>query len=261
MPEIVPSGAGLQPSMSDPEEQLKGELNRALEEAARSRRERDDLREELQQFVYTASHDLQEPLREIRVYSQLLARDCAGSPQAMEYTQFIEGGVNKMATLIRDLLRYSRAGDGTRASMINLHTPVLEAQVRLGEQIRESGAEIRLQAALPDVLADPGQVAQIFEQLLKNAIQYCKTAKPLIEIKADEEAGAAIISVRDNGPGIPSKYHSQVFLPFKRLHGREVSGTGLGLAIARKLVRANGGDISVESDGEHGSTFKFTLPI
>lgn len=241
-------------------EQLRIDLNRALEEAARWRRESDEIRAELQQFVYAASHDLQEPLREIRVYSQLLARDCSSAPQASEFLQFIEGGVGKMATLIRDLLRYSRAGDGARVTTMNLHSAVLEAQMKLGEQIRESGAEIRVEP-LPEALADAGHASQIFEQVLKNAIQYGSGGKPIVEISAEEQDDSVLVSVKDNGPGIPAKYQAQVFLPFKRLHGREVSGSGLGLAIARKLVRANGGEIWVESDGEHGSTFKFRLPI
>jgi light-regulated signal transduction histidine kinase (bacteriophytochrome) len=241
-------------------EELAMQLERALKEAARNRDDKEALREELQQFIYAASHDLQEPLREIKVYSQLLARECTNNPQAIEFLGFVEGGVQKMTSLIQALLRYSRTGDNIRPALIDLNTMVLEAQVKLSDQIRQTAAEVRI-AQLPEVVADAGQIAQVFEQLLKNALQYRGESNPVIEVSGEELGELARISVKDNGPGIEPKYQQQIFLPFKRLHGRENPGTGLGLAIARKVIRANGGDIWVESDGQNGSTFKFTLPL
>jgi light-regulated signal transduction histidine kinase (bacteriophytochrome) len=248
------------PNAAGQNEELAVQLDRAVKEAARSREDKEALREELQQFIYAAGHDLQEPLREIKVYSQLLARECATNPQAIEFLGFVEGGVQKMTFLIQALLKYSRAGDNVRPAIVDLNSTVLEAQVKLGEDIRRTSAEVRL-APLPQVFADASHIAQVFEQLLKNAMQYRGESNPLIEVSGEETGELACISVKDNGPGIPSRYQQQIFLPFKRLHGRENPGTGLGLAIARKVIRANGGDIWVESEGEKGSTFKFTLPM
>jgi light-regulated signal transduction histidine kinase (bacteriophytochrome) len=144
--------------------------------------------------------------------------------------------------------------------MAPLGSALQPALFKLAVQIRESGAEITC-GDLPEVQADDAQLAQVFEQLIKNAIAFRSNEPPRIEITAEEGTDASLVSVRDNGIGIDARFHDFVFSPFKRLHGKEVPGAGLGLAICRKIIGAHGGRIWVESDGTHGSTFKFTVPF
>jgi light-regulated signal transduction histidine kinase (bacteriophytochrome) len=233
-------------------------LKKAQEEAERNLIAAQSATAELQHFVYAASHDLQEPLRSISTYTQLLHRDYAKDKQAAEFAGFVNDGVTQMNTLIRDLLTYSRTGNPGRRSSINLSAPVQWALFKLAGPIKESGAAITHQD-LPDVEVDDTQIAMLFENLLSNAIKFRGEASPVIEISAEENGGGYTVSVRDNGSGIDPRFHDQVFLPFKRLHGKNIPGTGLGLAICRKIVQAHGGRIWVESDGKTGSNVKFTL--
>ena len=236
------------------------ELELAREEAKQSRAAADLASEELQQFVYAASHDLQEPLRTVSTYAQLLRREYPDDKQAGEFTAFIENAAKQMTNLVRDLLAYSRTSGPSRPAMMNLGTAVQRVQLKLVDRIRDAGARIDVRD-LPEVFADENQIAQVFEHLIANAFTFRGSDAPLIEISSIEGPEFHTITVRDNGPGIEPRFHKQIFLPFKRLHGKQLSGSGLGLTICRKLVHAHGGDIWVESDGIRGSEFKFTLPV
>jgi light-regulated signal transduction histidine kinase (bacteriophytochrome) len=234
-------------------------LKKAQEEAERNLIAAQNATAELQHFVYAASHDLQEPLRSISTYTQLLHRDYAKDKQATEFAGFVHDGVTQMNALIRDLLTYSRTGNPGRRSSVNLSAPVQWALFKLAAPIKETGARIT-HGDLPDVEIDDAQIALLFENLLSNALKFRGDVSPVVEISAEENGEGYAISVRDNGVGIDPRFHDQVFLPFKRLHGKNIPGTGLGLAICRKIVQAHGGRIWVESDGKAGSNFKFTLP-
>lgn len=234
-------------------------LRKAQEQAERNLIAAQSATAELQHFVYAASHDLQEPLRSISTYTQLLHRDYAKDKQATEFAGFVNDGVTQMNALIRDLLTYSRTGNSGRRSSVNLSAPVQWALFKLATPIKETGASITHQD-LPDVEIDDAQIAMLFENLLSNAIKFRGEAAPVVEISSEENGEGYTISVRDNGVGIDPRFHDQVFLPFKRLHGKNIPGTGLGLAICRKIVQAHGGRMWVESDGKAGSNFKFTLP-
>ncbi|MBV8073130.1 MAG: hypothetical protein JO270_24740 [Acidobacteriaceae bacterium] len=218
-----------------------------------------DANDELQQFVYAASHDLQQPLRSIGTYAQLLQREYSDDKHAAEFTAFIVDGTNQMGLLIRDLLTYSRTGTSTRRANISLNGPLQWAMLKLTPEIRETGAHIQ-HGDLPEAYVDEMQIAQVFDCLIGNALKYRGDQPPEISVAANEDPDGLVVSVKDNGQGIEPRFHDQVFVPFKRLHGKDVPGSGLGLAIARKIVRAHGGRIWVESDGKHGSTFNFSLP-
>jgi len=216
--------------------------------------------EELQQFAYAASHDLQEPLRSIATYAQLLERRYALDQEASEYTHFIVDGVNRMNVLIRDLLTYSRTGHSPKRTTVGLDSLVQWSMLNLQQAISDSGAEITYEG-LPEISVDESQIVQLFQNLLSNALKYRGSNTPKIRITAEEGTSCYTILVADNGQGIEPRFHKQVFGVFKRLHGREVPGTGIGLALCRKIVEGHGGQIWVESDGQGGSTFKFTLPF
>lgn len=215
---------------------------------------------ELQDFVYATSHDLQEPLRAVSAYAQLLQRKSAEDAETSELTGFIIHGAQQATALLQALLAYSRAGSSLHCRIVSLTAIVQSALFKLSNRVRESGASI-VCGELPDLAVDPMQLALVFEQLVANAIAYRAGTSPAIEIAAEEGGEEYTVSVRDNGKGIEPRFHDQVFLPFKRLHGKEIAGSGLGLAVCRKIIAAHGGRIWVESDGEHGSTFKFTVPF
>jgi light-regulated signal transduction histidine kinase (bacteriophytochrome) len=248
-------------------EELKAELAKARLELESARAEAEKNRsaaeltgEEFQQFVYAASHDLQEPLRTVSSYSQLLQREYPNDKQAAEFTAFIVNAASQMTNLVRDLHAYSRTNAPPRRSMINLGIAVQRAQLKLADGIRQQGARLEI-GSLPEVFADENQMSQVFEHLIANALRYRGPVAPVIEISAVEGPEFHTISVRDNGPGIDPRFQEQIFVPFKRLHPKNVSGSGLGLAVCRRLVRAHGGEIWVESDGISGSEFRLTLPV
>jgi hypothetical protein len=236
------------------------ELQRAQDLEKQSRETARLATEELQQFVYAASHDLQEPLRTVSAYAQLLRRDYPAEGQSAEFVALVINGANQASALVRDLLTYSRIRTEPNREPLRLDAAVQRALLVLSERVRDSGAQVTC-GELPEVFADESQIANVFERLIDNAIRYRSSAPPLISVTAEEGTEVCTVSVRDNGPGIEPRFHEQVFQPFKRLHGKSIQGSGLGLAICRKIVRLHGGEIRVESDGQHGSTFKFTLPL
>jgi light-regulated signal transduction histidine kinase (bacteriophytochrome) len=224
-----------------------------------SQSEADAARAELQHFVYAANHDLQEPLRAIVSYSQLLERHLAGDEIARDYIAYIIGGANRMSALLRDLLTLSRAGSTQRRAVVNLNVAAQVALLKLAPTIAESSAEIK-RDDLPEVFADEAEITQLFEHLIGNALKFRGGAKPEIAIRSEQGSGEYLISVADNGLGIELAFQQEVFSAFKRLQGKGVPGSGLGLAISNKIVRAHGGRIWIESDGHSGTTVKFTLP-
>lgn len=216
--------------------------------------------QELQQFAYAAGHDLKQPLRSISLYAELLRRGCGDNKEAAEFTSFLLEGVAQMQNLIDALLSYSHTGPPARRTGVNLTSILQWALLNLERVVRESGAQVT-HADLPVVAVDENQIVRVFQNLITNAVQYRGSEAPKIDVRAEEDNGNYIVSVRDNGIGIEPKYQEQIFTPFKRLHGREVAGTGLGLALCRKIIEGHGGRIWVESDGQNGSVFKFTLPV
>ena len=219
--------------------------------------------EELGQFAYIASHDLQEPLRMVASYTQLLSRRYKGKldADADEFIAFAVDGASRMQRLIQDLLAYSRVGTkGEDLLDTSSEDALQQALINLRGAIEESGAMVT-HDPLPDVLADEMQLTQLFQNLVGNAIKYQNPGIPRIHISAAENGGKKwIFSVKDNGLGIDPQYFERIFGMFQRLHKREeFAGTGIGLAICKKIVERHGGNISVESQAGQGSTFRFAL--
>jgi light-regulated signal transduction histidine kinase (bacteriophytochrome) len=234
--------------------------NKALE---RKVTELDHSNEELRQFAYVASHDLQEPLRMVASFTQLLAKRYRGKldSDADEYIAFAVDGATRMQRLIQDLLAYSSVGTkGKELLETSSEAALRVALANLRGAIVESGALIT-HDPLPRVLADDVQLIQLLQNLVGNAIKYRRAAVPEIHISATRDPGQKwIFSIEDNGLGIDSQYFERIFTMFQRLHTRdEFSGTGIGLAICKKIVERHGSSISVESQLGRGSTFRFAL--
>ena len=220
--------------------------------------------EELQRFGYVASHDLQEPLRMVASYTQLLASRYKGKldKDADEFIAFAVDGCTRMQGLIHDLLAYSRSGtDGKVLKKRSSENALNNALKNLSGTIEDSGALVT-HDALPVITTDDTQLAQVFQNLVGNAIKYHGTEVPAVHISASRKnLEEWTFSVRDNGMGIEPQYFERIFILFQRLHGRtEFKGTGIGLAICKKIVEGLGGRIWVESQLGKGSTFYFALP-
>ncbi len=220
--------------------------------------------DELQQFAYVASHDLQEPLRMVASYTELLAKRYTGrlDSDADEFISFAVDGCNRMKGLIRDLLAYSRAGTtGKALHQISGEDAFGNGLANLRAAVEQSGAVVT-HDSLPDVRADATQLAQVFQNLVGNAIKYHGAEVPHVHVSAAKHGDNEwIFSVRDNGLGIEAQYFERIFVLFQRLHGRnEFEGTGIGLAVCKKLLERMGGRIWVESQPGKGSNFCFALP-
>jgi PAS domain S-box-containing protein len=219
--------------------------------------------EELGQFAYIASHDLQEPLRMVASYTQLLSRRYKGKldADADEFIAFAVDGASRMQRLIQDLLAYSRVGTkGKDLLETSSEDALQQALVNLRGAIEDSNAVVT-HDALPAVLADEMQLVQLFQNLVGNAIKYQKPGIPHVHISVAKNGGRKWdFAVKDDGLGIDPQYFERIFGMFQRLHKRdEFAGTGIGLAICKKIVERHGGNISVESQPGHGSTFRFAL--
>jgi signal transduction histidine kinase len=219
--------------------------------------------EELAAFASVASHDLQEPLRMVIRYTQLLSRKYKGKldADADELIAFALDGANRMHRLIQDLLTYSRVG-AREAKLLDINSDeaLREAIINLRAAIEESGAQVT-HDRLPRVLADKMQLIQLFQNLVGNAIKYQKPGTPEIHVSAAMNGTKKWnFSVRDNGLGIEPQNFEKIFGMFQRLHSRrEFTGTGIGLALCKKIVERHGGSISVVSQPGQGSTFRFVL--
>ena len=239
------------------ERKLREEHRQLLEDLARSNRD-------LEQFAYIASHDLQEPLRMVAIYTQLLAERYAGKldADADKYIHYSVDGALRMQKLVQDLLAFSRVGRQSVALRSTDCNEVFEAALKnLEAAMQQSGAVAR-HAHLPVVIADSSQLIQVFQNLVGNAIKFRGSQPPVIRVDAEMKGKEWVFSVSDNGIGIAPEHAENVFEVFRRLHTRtEYPGNGIGLAICKKVIEQHGGRIWVESQVDHGSTFKFTFPV
>jgi light-regulated signal transduction histidine kinase (bacteriophytochrome) len=218
----------------------------------------------LEQFAYAASHDLQEPLRMVSSYLQLIERRYADDldEDGREFLEFAVDGADRMSDMIEGLLEYSRVDtQGESFERIELEEIVEDVLEDLQFQIEESDAEITVES-LPCVEGDASQVRQVFQNLVSNAIEYSGDDPPRIHISAEPDGERRVISISDEGIGIDPADTERIFEVFQRLHNQEEhAGTGIGLALCRRVVERHEGDIWVESDPGEGTTFHFTLPL
>jgi light-regulated signal transduction histidine kinase (bacteriophytochrome) len=220
---------------------------------------------DLKHFSYAVSHDMQEPLRMVTSYTQLLAEEfeADSNPRTQEYIDYAVKGAKRMEALLNDLREYWAVSDQKVDQFVPVAAdPALhQALIYLESAIQESGAEIT-QDSLPTVPSEPYPLILLFQNLVGNAIKYRRSGvTPHIHVSAKRNGVEWTFSVADNGIGIEPQHVEEIFTPFKRLHGWEYSGTGLGLAMARKIVERYRGKIWVESSYGEGSTFYFTLPV
>jgi PAS domain S-box-containing protein len=218
---------------------------------------------ELEQFAYVASHDLQEPLRKVASFTQLLAERYADKldEDARQFIGYAVDGAHRMQGLINDLLAYSRVGTrGSEFAPVDGEVAFETAVGNLQMAILETGAEVT-HGRLPTILGDGTQLVQLFQNLIGNAIKFHGKAPPRVHVAAARQEKEWVFQVSDNGIGIAPEYFNRLFVIFQRLHSRaEYPGTGIGLAISKRVVERHGGRIWVESEPGNGSTFFFTIP-
>ncbi len=239
------------------------ELQRAEEELIHQAQELQRSNTELEQFAYVASHDLQEPLRKVASFCQMLEQRYKGQldERADQYIAFAVDGAKRMQQLINDLLAFSRVGRMTQPHEI-VDTAELVARVRrlLSPAIEETGAEV-VANGLPPVRGDASLLAQVFQNLIGNAIKFHGDDAPRVEITAERDGAFWRFRCSDNGIGVEDEYAERIFIIFQRLHPRTAyEGTGIGLAMCRKIIEYHGGRIWLDEEADHGSTFLFTLP-
>jgi len=220
--------------------------------------------EELETFAATASHDLREPLRTMACYVRLIELESENqlSPKLKEYLRFVVDAAPRLQTLVRDLQSYSKIGkEAAGPEMVDCNNAYDDAVSNLEALISDTGAELTCDP-LPKVLSREGEMTQVFQNILGNALKYRTTKKPLIHTTAVRVEGAWQFSVSDNGIGIPPEATEKIFRPFLRLHSKnEYEGTGIGLSICKKIVAKQGGRIWAKSSGKDGSEFLFTVPL
>ena len=247
-------------------------LNATLEERVSERTAQIEVRNrELQEFAYVASHDLQEPLRKIRTFADLLEAEAdALSPDGRLYVDRMKSAAARMSRLIGDLLAYSRMATRTApAAAIDLNAVLDEVRADLQVAIEQAGARVE-SGPLPPVVADPTQMHQLLLNLVGNAVKFARPGvAPVVSVRGRVDAasetgeGSAVVTleVEDNGIGFDERHAERIFQPFQRLHGRSAyEGTGIGLAIARRVVDRHGGTIEVHSRAGEGTTFVVRLP-
>jgi two-component system, sensor histidine kinase and response regulator len=247
----------LQEKQTREERKLEQEqLAQTVEDLARSNAD-------LEQFAYVASHDLQEPLRMVAAYTQLIAERYRGrlDESADKYIDYASNGAIRMQTLIQDLLAFSRVGrKGATMKVTDCNVVVSQALRNLQSAIQESGAAVTCEP-LPNVVCNSSQLMQVFQNLVGNALKFRGSEKPAIHINAVQTGNEWLFTVSDNGIGIAADCVGMIFSVFKRLHTQsEYPGNGIGLAICKKIVEQHRGKISVESEKGHGCKFQFTLP-
>ncbi|KCZ72009.1 PAS domain S-box [Candidatus Methanoperedens nitroreducens] len=232
------------------------ELRRRTEDLARANAE-------LEQFAYIAAHDLQEPLRMISIFTQLLAKHYKGrlDKDADEFITYVVDGARHMQQMIEDLLTYSRVGtSGKPFKPTNCEAVFYQAVANLKMAIEENRAEVT-HDPLPTVIVDTSQMIELFQNLISNAIKFRREELPRIHVLAKKQESEWIFSVKDNGIGISPEFMGQLFKIFQREYVAKYPGTGVGLAICRRIVERHGGRIWAESEPGKGSTFYFTIPV
>ena len=221
---------------------------------------------ELEQFAYVASHDLQEPLRKVTSFCQMLERRYAGQldERADQYIAFAVDGAKRMQVLINDLLAFSRVGRMDRTpELVDADELVAIARANLAAGIEDTGAEIEVAGDLPVVRGERSLLVLVFQNLIGNGIKFHGERPPRVRVSAEREDGFWRFTVADNGIGIEPQYSERIFVIFQRLHTKDAySGTGIGLAMCRKVIEHHGGRIWLEpSENGSGATFRFTLPV
>jgi light-regulated signal transduction histidine kinase (bacteriophytochrome) len=242
------------------------ESKQAAEALARANQELRRANEDLNQFAFSASHDLREPLRMILLYSQLLKRTYGAQldGEANKYIDYAADGARRLESLLRDLLEYTDAlgaGSPILAESVDMNEALTAALSNLQVAIHESGAVVR-RADLPVISWRKSHAIQVLQNLIGNAVKYRRPeCRPQIDVAAERHAKSWQFSVSDNGIGVDPQYHERIFGIFRRLHpAHQYEGTGIGLAICQKVVERNGGRIWLESEPGRGSTFYFTCP-
>ncbi|MFD5829504.1 ATP-binding protein [Lentzea sp. NPDC060358] len=219
---------------------------------------------ELEQFAYVASHDLQEPLRKVASFCQLLQRRYGGQldDRADQYIEFAVDGAKRMQGLINDLLAFSRVGRLTREqTVIDLNDLVRQVVDSYSERIEETGARLEV-ADLPPVRGEASLLSAVFQNLISNALKFKGDDAPVIAVDVERHGDMWKFTVRDNGIGIEPEYADRIFVIFQRLHPKDAyPGTGIGLAMCRKIVEYHGGTIWLKTDVDSGTSFEFTLPV
>jgi signal transduction histidine kinase len=246
--------------LAEVDEQRRG-LERRAAELARSNAD-------LEQFAYVASHDLQEPLRKVASFCQLLEQRYGGQldERADQYIAFAVDGAKRMQLLINDLLTFSRVGRTSEAFMpVDLSSAITKAWNGLDERVQQAGGQLELELDGPSarVLGDPSLLQMLLSNLLGNVLKYRREDRtPVARVSTTREGPMVRVDVADNGIGIPAEYEDKVFVIFQRLHGRdEYEGTGIGLALAKKVVEFHGGTIGLRSSPLGGACVSFTLPL
>ena len=231
----------------------------------RARKAEDALRvsnQDLRELTHLLSHDMREPLRAMTIYTHLLEESLAGklTPEERQYLDFTLSGARQMNELIEGVLLFSRTlHEGLEAVNVPAGEAVQAAFKELDLLLRESNAQVCV-GELPTVHANFTALTRVFANLMSNSVKYSGDAVPEITITAETSGGLCTLTVRDKGIGIESAYHTEIFEPFKRLHGRNISGVGIGLSLCRRIIEAHGGRIWVESEPGQGAAFRFTLP-
>ena len=241
---------------------ISNALARSITKAVRMNKHLRQKNVELDEFTYLASHDLQEPLRKITVFSSLLRRDLGDQlpERAEQDVAFIVDAATRMQTLVQNMVDLSWAGNGVmHCQEVALDACVDRAIEALAVEVQTTNAIIR-RDVLPLVHGDAAMLTRLYQNLLSNALKFCVAQRPVVHLTAKQQDGQLVFGVHDNGIGIELEYQKQIFMPFKRLHGRgEYEGTGIGLAICRKTIKRHGGRIWVESSPGQGTHLKFTL--
>jgi signal transduction histidine kinase len=237
------------------------ELRRALAEGELANRRLAQSNEDLERFAFVASHDLQEPLRMVSVYTQLLQKRSLidSSPETAKFVTTIVEGTRRMHELLADLRAYAELNASSDLGVVDLNNVVNKAKDNLKLAIDTTQAVIS-HDELPCVRGYEGHLIPLFQNLIGNAIKYRSEKPPRIQISYRRDGSNHRFSVADNGEGIAPEYHAKIFVPFKRLHGPEIPGSGIGLAICERVVQRYGGRIWVESAPGKGATFVFTFP-
>ena len=239
------------------------EIIQAAKNLSHSNQQLQHVNKQLESFAYTVSHDLQEPLRSISMFAQLLDEEHRDSltVEAQEYLSYIVDSATRMQSLIHDVLDYSRAGKNEQTWLKTDLNQLLDGVIiDLQGIIQQTQATIVVKE-LPTIVVNPTEIHQLFSNLIANSLKFRSKKKPLIEITSVLQNNQWLITVKDNGIGIEPQYQHKIFKAFKRLHSQEqYSGNGIGLAICQKIVESHQGRIGVKSQLGKGSKFYFTLP-